>query len=94
MFKIMKGMDKIGAVQFFSRVDSLRIRGQSLRVKKMRIRIVLRQRSFSRKVDNAWNGLPGNVVAVEGVDMFTLKLDGYLDALEIKRYQDIGKNGR
>jgi len=65
----MKGMDKMGAV-LSSRVDSVRTRCHSLRVKNVRVRTVLRQMSFSRRVVNAWNGLPGKVVAVEGVYKF------------------------
>ena len=42
MFKIMKAVDKMGAAQFFSRVDGVRIRGHSLKSKKMRVRRVLR----------------------------------------------------
>ena len=38
MFKIMKGIDKISADELFSRVDSVRTRGHSLRVKKRRVK--------------------------------------------------------
>ena len=44
----MKGVDTIGAVEFFSRVDSVRNRGYCLRVKKVRVWIVLRHGSFSQ----------------------------------------------
>jgi len=37
MFKIMKGVDRIGAEEFLQRVDSVRTRGHSLNVKKMRV---------------------------------------------------------
>ena len=47
----MKGSDKIGVVEFFSRMDSIR-RGQNLRVKKMRVGTVLRQGSFSQRMVN------------------------------------------
>ena len=62
MFKI-KGVDKIGAVEVLSRVNTVMTRGHNLRVKNMRVRTVLRQEPFSRRVVNAWNGLPRNVVA-------------------------------
>ena len=68
MFKIMKGVDKIGAVGGFSRVDSVRIRCHRLMVKKMRVKTVLRQGSFSQRGVNVWNCLPGKLVAAEGVD--------------------------
>ena len=43
MFKIMKGMDKINAELLFSTKESDRTRGQSLRVKKRRVKTVVRQ---------------------------------------------------
>ena len=43
MFKIMKGIDKISADELFNRVDSDRTRGSSLRVKKRRVKMVVRQ---------------------------------------------------
>ena len=63
MFKI-KRVDKIGAVEVLSRVNTVMTRGHNLRVKNMRVRTVLRQGPFSQRVVNAWNGLPRNVVAV------------------------------
>ena len=79
MLKIIKGVDKIVVVQHFSTTDGVRTRDHRLRVKKTRVRTVLRQGSFSRRVVNAWNGLPGKVVTVEGVDKFKWDLDRYLD---------------
>ena len=67
-------MDKIGEVECFSRVDRVRTMGHSLRAKKMRVRTVLRQGSFSWRVVNSWNDLPGKIVTVEGVDRFNLEI--------------------
>ena len=78
MFKIMKGIDKISAEQLFSKVDSDRTRGHSLRVKRRRVKMVVRQETFTQRVVNAWNGLPGMVVTAETVDKFKLELDRYL----------------
>ena len=39
---IMKGTDKISADELFSRVDSDRPRGHSLRVKKRRVNMIMR----------------------------------------------------
>ena len=40
---------------------------------------VVRLGSFTQRVVvNAWNGLPGNVVAADTVDRFNLKFDRYL----------------
>ena len=70
MFKIMKGGDKISADELFNRVDSDRTWGHRLRVKKGRVKTVVRQGTFTQRVVNAWNGLPGKVVAAETVDKF------------------------
>ena len=84
MFKIMKGIDKISADELFNRVDSDRTRGHSLRVKKRRVKTVVRQGTFTQRVVNAWNGLPGKVVAAETVDNFKLELYRYLEVMEIE----------
>ena len=46
MFKIMKGRDKISADELFSRVDSDRTRGHSLRVNRRRVKTVVRNGNF------------------------------------------------
>ena len=50
---------------------------------------VARQRTFTQRVVNAWNGLPGKVVAAEKVDKFKLELDRYLEVMEIEGYWDV-----
>ena len=65
-------------------MDNVRTRGHSLRVKKMRIMTVLKQRSFSQRVVNAWNGPPKKVVAAEGLNKFKCDLDRYLGALQVE----------
>ena len=77
MFKVMKCTDKISADELFNRVDSDRIRGHNLRVKKRRVKMVARHGSFIQRVVNAWNGLPVNVVAAVTVDKFKLEFDRY-----------------
>ena len=54
MFKTMKGTDKISTDELFSRVDSERTRGHSLRVNKRSVKMVVRQGSFTQRVVNAW----------------------------------------
>ena len=63
IFKIMKGAEKISADELFNRVDSDRTRGRCLRVKNVRVKTVAMQGIFTRRVVNAWNGLPGMIVA-------------------------------
>ena len=91
IFKIMMGIDKISAEELFNRVDSERIRGHSLGVKKRRVKTVVRQGTFTQRVVNAWNGLPGKVVAAETVYRFKLELDRYLEVMEIEDYRDVGR---
>ena len=83
MFKIMNCIYKISAED--------RTRGHNLRVKKRRIKTRVRPGTFTQRVINAWNGLPGKVVAAETVDKFKLKLDRYLEVLEIKGYRDVNR---
>ena len=63
-------------VKFFSRGW---IRGHSLRVKKMRVMTVV----------NSWNGLPGEVLTVEGMNLLKWELHGYLHALGIEGCGDM-----
>ena len=60
MFKIMKGIDKLSAEEFFSEIDSDRTMSHSVRVKKRRVRmvVIVRHGSFTPGVVNAWEGLP------------------------------------
>ena len=89
MFKIMKGIDKISEDELFNRLDSDRTRGHSLRVKERRVKMVVRQGTFTQRVVNAWNGLPGKVVAAETVVKVKLELDRYLEVMEIEGYGDV-----
>ena len=41
---------------------------------------------------NAWIGLPRKVVTAERVDMLTLELNRYPNALDKEEYGDVGKN--
>ena len=89
MFKIMKGRDKISEDELINRVDSDWTMGHSLRVKKRRVETVVRQGTFTQRVVNAWNGLPGKVVAAETVDKFKFELDKYLEVMEIEGYRAV-----
>ena len=42
MFKVMKGTDKISAEEVFSRADSDRTKGNSLSVRKRKVKTVVR----------------------------------------------------
>ena len=53
-----------------------------------------RTRGHSLRVVNAWNGLPGKVVAAETGDKFKLELDRCLEVMEIEGYWDVDKTFR
>ena len=91
MFKIMKGVDKINTDKLFNRVDSDRTRGHGLRVKKRRVKMVARQGTFTQRVVNARNGLPGQVVAAVKVDNFKLEIDRHLEVMEMEGYRDVDR---
>ena len=54
----------------------------------------LRQETFTQRVVNVWNGLPGKVVAAETVDKFKLELDRYQEVMEIEGYGDVDRTFR
>ena len=54
---------KAFADELFSRVDSDRTRGHSLRVNKRRVKTVVWPGSFTQRVVDVWNGLPGKIEA-------------------------------
>ena len=54
----------------------------------------VRQGSFTQRVVNAWNVLPGKVVAVETVDKFKLELDRYLEVMEMEGFMDTDRTFR
>ena len=80
--------------ELFNRVDSDGTRGHSLRVKKRRVKMVGRQGTFTQRVVDVWNGLPGKVVAAGTVDKIKLELHRYLEVMEIERYRDVDSTFR
>ena len=78
----------------YSTEQTDRTRDHSLRVKKRRVKTVVREGTFTQRVVNAWNGLPGKVVAAETVDKFKLELDKYLEVMEIEGYEDVDRTFR
>ena len=62
-----------------------------MRVKKRRVETAVRQGSFTQRVVNPWNGLPGKAVAAEKVYKFKLELDMYLEVMEMEGNGDVDK---
>ena len=61
-------VDKMNVEGFLSRIESNRIRGHYLRVKR-RVKVGVRQGSFNQRVVSALNTLPGKVVTTKTVDV-------------------------
>ena len=53
--------------------------------------MVVRQGTWTQRVVNACNGLPGKVVAAETLYKFKLELHRYLEVMEIEGYRDVGR---
>ena len=51
----------------------------------------VKQRSVTQGVVDAWNRLDGKVVVTETVDKFELKLDRYLEVLEIEGDREVDR---
>ena len=78
VFKILKGLERTDAAQFFTRATS-DTRGHSLKLFKPRLDKALKCRSdfFSQRVINAWNSLPKYVVGAKTTNAFKNELDNY-----------------
>ncbi len=72
--KILHGI--LGDVQWqnFFQVDgSSRLRGHTLKLRKVRSRLDLRKLTFSQRIVNMWNDLPADVVTASSVKAFKNK---------------------
>jgi hypothetical protein len=79
-YKIIKGFTDSGGHLLERNVDT-RLRGNSLKLKKHRARLLLRHNCFSNRVVNYWNKLPEEVVQVSNVTGFKHKLDNCWSSL-------------
>ena len=75
MFKIMKEAERIDSGQFFERVTYDRTRGHSLKIKKPRSHLLIRQRFFSSRSVSAWNSLPQTLIDSDNVHQFKRMFD-------------------
>ena len=74
VFKIISGLDRIGADKFFA-FNTSKTRGHSKKFFKPFSRLNLRKNSFSQRVVNDWNSLPESLVGVDDLDSFKAGLD-------------------
>ncbi len=80
VFKILKGFEQVDYSTFFVLADGI-TRGHELKLAKPRCRLNCRLFSFSNRIVNAWNDLPGEVVACSTVNGFKHKLDKHMKSL-------------
>ena len=76
-YKILTGLENIEASKFFEMRQPGRIRGHTVKIFKPRARLLTRQRFFSIRVIDLWNGLPQNVEDATTVPQFKARLDQY-----------------
>ena len=71
VFKIMNGMTDMNKYDLFVMKDvNINLRGHGQKIQKQRARLDLRKASFTHRVVDTWNLLPGAVVASETVNGF------------------------
>ena len=75
VFRIMHQFDNLQEEHFFSRTKCSRTRGHSLKLYKLKCRKTLRKNSFSQRIINVWNGLPGDVVESTTINRFKSGLE-------------------
>ena len=74
VFIIIKGIDKVDADKFFKKSSSV-IRSHSKKLYKLPFKSHLRKYSFSQRVIDDWNRLPGELVEVSTVNEFKSGFD-------------------
>ena len=74
-FKILNGLENEEASNFFEMRQPGRTSGHTLNIFKPKARLLTRQRLFSIRVIDHWNGLPQTVVHAKTVPQFKARLD-------------------
>ena len=81
IFQYLKWGYKKEGDRLFSRVCCDRSRGNGLKLKKGRFRLVVRKKSFTVRVVRHWNRSPRDVVDVPSLENFSVRLDQALGNL-------------
>ena len=77
---ILKESVNMGEINYFTRVDSDRTRGDDFKLKEGRFRLDVGE-VLSERVVRCWNMMPKEVVDVPSVEVFKARLDGALGGL-------------
>ena len=80
-FKILNGLENVEASKFFEMRQPGRTRGHTMKIFKPRVRLLTRQRFFSIRVIDLWNGLPQNMVDAKTVPQVKARLDQHWNSL-------------
>ena len=76
-FKILTGKENLNRDIFFKLDSNSTTRGHNLKLIKPRNRLNIRKFSFSHRVIDEWNRLPGEVVNSVSLNEFKTRLDNY-----------------
>ena len=86
VYKIMRGVDRVGSQKLFPRVEESITRGNWFKVRGVRFKRDVRGRFFTQRVVGTWNSLPGEVVEADTVMTFKGRLDKYMNEMGIEGY--------
>ena len=79
VFKIINGLDSIFPADFFiMENEDGKIRGHPYKIHKLHFRLDIRKYSFTQRIVNDWNRLPGSAVMSASVNQFKGHIDKYL----------------
>ena len=79
VYKLFVGLVDIDYRKFFTLETNGRTRGHDKKIKKMACKLDVRKYSFSQRVVDFWNGLPGEVVNSTSLGSFKKNLDKYME---------------
>ena len=75
VFKILQGIDNVDSDNFLKLSSYQATRCHSYKLYKSRTRLNVRSNSFSNRVVDIWNALPGSVVSAPSVNAFKNRLN-------------------
>ena len=79
VFKIINGLDNIFPADFFiMENEHAKTRGHPYKISKLLYRLYIRKYSFTQRIVNDWNRLPGSAVMSASVNQFKGHTDKYL----------------
>ena len=81
VFKIINGLDSIFPVDFFiMENENAKTRGHPYKISKLHIRLDIRKYSFTQRIVNDWNILPGSAVMSGSINKCKGHIDKYRSA--------------